>query len=166
MPARRPISWRRAIAQFDPANPQRAEVQALAAFMYVLFAENYCNGVPTSQVLADGTFKYGRGADGHAAPHHRRRQVRLGDHRRRRRRASTARRRSTWRASARDARCSTSNNRAAAAAAVAAVPSGFRYEIQHSENTGRQNNAILQPSTISRAGSRSPTTRASTDFRS
>ena len=43
----------------DPTNPNRAEAQALAAFMYVLFAEDYCNGVPTSRVLADGTFQYG-----------------------------------------------------------------------------------------------------------
>src|SRR5215217_5876098 len=46
--------------EFDPANPQRAEVQALAAFMYVMIAESYCNGVPTSRVLPDGTFEYGQ----------------------------------------------------------------------------------------------------------
>src|SRR4051812_30413305 len=43
----------------DPENPNRAEAQALAGFMYVLFAEDYCNGVPTSRVLADGSFQYG-----------------------------------------------------------------------------------------------------------
>src|SRR3954468_18315461 len=41
----------------DPTNPNRAEAQALAAFVYVLFAEDYCNGVPTSRVLPDGTFE-------------------------------------------------------------------------------------------------------------
>ena len=45
--------------QFDPTNPQGAEVQALAAFTYVLIAESYCNGVPTSKVNDDGTFSYG-----------------------------------------------------------------------------------------------------------
>src|SRR3954470_16816653 len=45
--------------ELDPANPQRAEVQALAGFMYVMLAESYCNGVPTSRVLPDGTFEYG-----------------------------------------------------------------------------------------------------------
>ena len=77
-----PISSRRATAIFDPANPQRAEAQALAAFMYVMFAEDYCNGVPTSRVLADGTFEYGAAAVGHAAAHDGGRQVRFGDHRR------------------------------------------------------------------------------------
>src|SRR4051812_42033166 len=43
----------------DPENPRRAEAQALAAFMYILFAEDYCNGVPTSRVMPDGTFQYG-----------------------------------------------------------------------------------------------------------
>ena len=106
---------------------------------------------------ADGTLRVRRAADGDAAAHHRGRQVRFGDHRgdgaaRRRRR------RSTWRASARGARCSTSTPYGAAAAAVATVPSDFNYSIEHSENTGRQNNAIFA-STISRRGSRSPTTR-------
>ena len=45
--------------QFDPTNPQGAEVQALAGFAYVLLAEDYCNGVPTSKVNDDGTFSYG-----------------------------------------------------------------------------------------------------------
>ena len=45
--------------EFDPNNSQGAEVQALAAFMYVMFAESYCNGVPTSRVLPDGSFEYG-----------------------------------------------------------------------------------------------------------
>ncbi|NUR36388.1 MAG: hypothetical protein HOQ30_20535, partial [Gemmatimonadaceae bacterium] len=35
------------------------------------------------------------------------------------------------------------NKPAEAAAAVAAVPSNFNYSVQHSENTGRQNNAIF-----------------------
>jgi hypothetical protein len=45
--------------QFDPANPQGAEIQAIAAFSYVLLAEAYCNGVPTSRVNDDGSFTYG-----------------------------------------------------------------------------------------------------------
>src|SRR5687767_7168668 len=40
--------------QFLPADPRGAEVQALAAYMYVLLAESYCNGVPTSKVNDDG----------------------------------------------------------------------------------------------------------------
>jgi starch-binding outer membrane protein, SusD/RagB family len=43
----------------DASNPQGAEVQALAAFMYVMIAESYCNGVPTSRVKDDGSFEFG-----------------------------------------------------------------------------------------------------------
>ncbi|NUR36396.1 MAG: hypothetical protein HOQ30_20580, partial [Gemmatimonadaceae bacterium] len=40
----------------DRQNPDGAEVQALAAYTYVLFAENYCNGVPASSVDDKGSF--------------------------------------------------------------------------------------------------------------
>jgi len=126
----------------DPANPQRAEVQALAAFMYVMIAESYCNGVPTSRVLPDGTFQYGApqsgtqllntaiakfdsaitvavaaGTNGSTALN----LARLGKGR----------------------ALLDLGNYAQAAAAVASVPSGFVYQIQHSETTGRQNNAFF-----------------------
>jgi len=126
----------------DPENPNGAEVQALAAFMYVLFAEDYCNGVPTSRVLPDGTFEYSApqsgtqllttavakfdsaitvataaGSDGSEALNlamlgKGRALLDLGQY-------------------------------AAAAAAVADVPSSFVYVIEHSETTGRQNNAFF-----------------------
>jgi starch-binding outer membrane protein, SusD/RagB family len=127
--------------EFDPSNPQRAEVQALAAFMYVMFAEDYCNGVPTSKVKNDGTFEFGppqtgtqllttavakfdsaitvasaAGANGAAALN----LARIGKGR----------------------ALLDLGNATAAAAAVAAVPSDFEYDIQHSETTGRQNNAV------------------------
>src|SRR5688500_14419089 len=128
--------------EFDPDNPQRAEVQALAAFMYVMFAESYCNGVPTSRVLADGSFEYGppqsgtqllttsiakfdsaitvavaAGAEGSDALN----LARIGKGR----------------------ALLDLGQYAEAAAAVAAVPSSFQYEIEHSETTGRQNNAFF-----------------------
>ena len=128
--------------EFDPDNPQRAEVQALAAFMYVMFAESYCNGVPTSRVLADGSFEYGppqsgtqllttaiakfdsastvavaAGAEGSDALN----LARIGKGR----------------------ALLDLGQYAEAVAAVAAVPSSFRYEIEHSETTGRQNNAFF-----------------------
>jgi hypothetical protein len=126
----------------DPENPQGAEVQALAAFTYVMIAESYCNGVPTSRVLPDGTFQYGApqtgkqlletavakfdsaitvavaaGSDASQALNlarigKGRALLDLGDY-------------------------------AAAATAVASVPSSFVYQIQHSETTGRQNNAFF-----------------------
>ena len=128
-------------AQFDPANPNRAEVLALAGFMYVLFAENYCNGVPNSTVNADGTFTFGDpqtgtqlltnavakfdsaitiatagGAGGATALN----LARIGKGR----------------------ALLDLNNPAAAAAAVTAVPSTFVYNINHNENTTRQYNGV------------------------
>ena len=128
--------------QFLPDDPRGAEVQALAAYTLVLMGEAYCNGVPTSVVNADGSFTYGApqtgnqlfttalakfdsaiavataaGADGVEALN----LARIGK-----------------------ARTLIDLNRYAEAdAAVAAVPSGFNYSIQHSENTGRQQNAIF-----------------------
>jgi hypothetical protein len=45
--------------RFDPDNAGHAEVLALAGFAYVLFAENFCSGVPASTLNADGTVDYG-----------------------------------------------------------------------------------------------------------
>jgi hypothetical protein len=125
----------------DPANPQGPIVQALGAYMYVFFAEDYCNGVPTSRVTETGAFEYGppqtgtqllttavakfdsaitiAGALGSAgAPALNlarigkgRALLDLGDF-------------------------------AGAASAVAAVPSGYEYDIEHSATTGRQNNGL------------------------
>ena len=127
--------------ELDPANPQRAEAQALAGFMYIMFAEDYCNGVPTSHVNDDGSFAYGApqsgtqllmtaiakldsaiavasaaGVDGSSALN----LARIGKGR----------------------ALLDLGNFADAAAAVAAVPSTYEYDIQHSETTGRQNNAF------------------------
>jgi starch-binding outer membrane protein, SusD/RagB family len=127
-------------ANLDPLNPLRVEVQALEAYTYVLFAENYCNGVPTSKVV-DGAFVYGDpqtnvqmltvaiakfdsaiavatqiGASANSAQYlarvgKARAQVNLG-------------------------------NYAAAAATVASVPTSFVYNIGADENTTRQNNGV------------------------
>jgi hypothetical protein len=51
-------------ARYDPTNPQRAEIQALNGYTYIQFAEDYCNGVPTSTVNPDGTFTYGASQTG------------------------------------------------------------------------------------------------------
>jgi hypothetical protein len=125
----------------DPTNPQRAEAQALAGFMYVMFAEDYCNGVPTSRVLPDGSFEYGAPQSGTQLLNT---AIAKFDS------AITV-------AAAAGTEGSTAlnlarigkgralldlGNFAAAAAAVASVPSSFEYAIEHSETTGRQNNAF------------------------
>ncbi|MDB4882256.1 MAG: RagB/SusD protein [Gemmatimonadetes bacterium] len=127
--------------EFDPANPQRAETQALAAFMYVMLAEDYCNGVPTSLVKDDGTFEYGAAQSGTQL-------------------LSTAVAKFdsaiTVAAAAGAGGASALNlarvgkgralldlgDLAGAASAVSEVPSKYEYDIQHSETTGRQNNAF------------------------
>jgi hypothetical protein len=40
-------------------NSGLSEMLSLAGFTYVFFAENYCSGVPFSQVKDDGSFQYG-----------------------------------------------------------------------------------------------------------
>lgn len=128
-------------AVLDSLNPLRIEVQSLDAYTYVLFAENYCNGVPTSRVV-DGAFAYGDpqtgvqmlgiaiakfdsaiavatriGASANAGQYlarvgKARAQVDLGSY-------------------------------AAAATTVAPVPTTFVYNIGADENTTRQNNGVF-----------------------
>ncbi|HTE45785.1 MAG TPA: hypothetical protein VK636_11110, partial [Gemmatimonadaceae bacterium] len=126
--------------EFDAKNPQGAEIQALAAYAYVLLAETYCNGVPTSKVNDDGTFTFGDQQSG---------QQLLT--------AAVAKFDSAIAiASANGGATALSlarigkgralldmNKPAEAAAAVVGVPSTFIYNIEHDENTGRQNNAIF-----------------------
>jgi hypothetical protein len=136
-------------AQFDPNNPNRAEVQALAAYTYLLLAENYCNGVPTSKVNDDGTFSYGEqqtgtqllnsavakfdsaivvataaGGSGEAALN----LARIGKGR----------------------ALLDLSKPVEAAAAVADVASTFNYSIQHNENSGRQNNGVFSFNNVER----------------
>lgn len=127
--------------EFLPADPRGAEVQSIAAFMYVLLAESYCNGVPTSKVNDNGTFTYTPGQTGTqlmttavakfdsaivvatAAGVNGRRALNL--------------------ARIGKGRALLGLNRPAdAATAVANVPDDYLYVIEHSENSGRQNNAI------------------------
>jgi starch-binding outer membrane protein, SusD/RagB family len=111
----------------------------LAGFAYVLFAENYCSGVPFSTILADGTIEYGAPlttaqmleraiavfdeAAAMAAAAGSADQLNL---------ARTGR-----------ARALLGLDRAAEAAAAAAeVPTTFAYRIFHSLASARQNNGI------------------------
>ena len=126
--------------QFDPTNPRGAEVQALAAFTYVLLAESYCNGVPASKVNDDGSFSFGAPQTG---------QQLLT--------AAVAKFDSAIAVASANGGATALNlarvgkgralldlNKPSdAAAAVATVPSSFNYSIQHDENTGRQNSAIF-----------------------
>ena len=126
--------------QFDPTNPQGAEVQAIAAISYILLAEDYCNGVPASKVNDDGTFTFGEQQTGQQLLNTAIAKLDSAIA------AATANHGATALSLARIAkgRALLDLNRPAdAAAAVAAVPSTFNYSIQHDENTGRQNSAIF-----------------------
>jgi hypothetical protein len=127
--------------QFLPKDPRGAEVQALAAYMYLLFAENYCNGVPTSKVNDNGTFTYGAPQTGTQLLNT---AIAKFDSA-----ITTAGTGAAGASAANLARIGKARaqldlgNFAAAATTAAAVPSSFAYNIEHSENTSRQNNAIF-----------------------
>ncbi len=126
--------------QFDPKNPQGAEIQALAAFSYVLLAENYCNGVPTSTIKDDGNPAYGTPQTGQ--------QILTTAIAKFDSAIAVASASSSGATALNLARIGKGralldlNKPTEAALAVASVPSSFNYSIQHDENTGRQNNAI------------------------
>ena len=128
--------------ELDPENPRRAEAQALAAFMYVMFAEDYCNGVPTSRVNADGTFEYGPPQSGTQLLNT---AIAKFD--------SAITVATAGGPEGSDALMLAQIGKAralldlgqfdAAATAVADVPSDYEYDIQHSVTTGRHNNAFF-----------------------
>src|SRR4051812_17434789 len=131
--------------QFDPKNPEGAEIQALAAFSYVLLAEDYCNGVPTSKVNDDGTFSFGEPQTGQQLLTV---AVAKFDS------AITLATATGGQTALNLARIGKGralldlNQPVQAAAAVATVPSTFNYSILHDENTGRQYNAIFSFSAV------------------
>ena len=147
--------------EFDPDNPQRAEVQALAAFMYVMFAEDYCNGVPTSRVLDDGSFEYGAPQSGTqllttaVAKFDSAITDRDGRrHERRERPQPRAHRQGTRAARSRQLR------RRRDRGGRGAVGLQVRHPAQRDDGSTEQ--CDVPPTTTSRAGSRSPTRKAST----
>jgi hypothetical protein len=125
----------------------RAEALSLAGFSYVLFAENYCSGVPFSSLADDLAITFGRPqttAQTLAAA------LAKFDSALAIATAGTgaAATRAANLARVGRARTLLDLDRAAdAAAAAAAVPTDFRYVIQHSENSLRQNNGVWNLST-------------------
>ena len=126
--------------EFLPNDSRGAEVQALGAYILVLMGEAYCNGVPTSVVNADGSFTYGAPQTG----------VQLFTTALAKFDSAITVASATGGATALNlARIGKGRTLidlgryAEADAAVAAVPSSFNYSIEHSENTGRQQNAIF-----------------------
>jgi starch-binding outer membrane protein, SusD/RagB family len=135
-------------ATLDPTNANRAEIQALDAYTYILFAENYCGAVPTSRLDASGAFVYGN-------PQTTAQMLTVAIAKL----DSAIALATSLGAVANDptkpgyaalnlatigkGRAQVDQgNYAAAAATVASVPTGFAYNILHDENTTRQNNGV------------------------
>jgi starch-binding outer membrane protein, SusD/RagB family len=125
--------------QNDPNTAAQAEMANIQGFIYVFFAENFCSGVPFSEVLPDGRFEYSgpltttqmferaieqfgvaQQVAQAAGSTHQLRLATLGEAR---------------------ARLGL-GQRAQAAALVNGIPTGWIYYVEHSANTGRQNNGV------------------------
>ena len=136
-----------AYAKFAPTDSGRAEALALEGYSYVLLAETYCSGVPTSSFDASGHV-----VGGEPLTTTQLLDTAIDRFTRSRAIANALTRASTKArlvnlASVGQARAlmfkGTSNN-AAAAALVAAVPTTFEYFVFSSSNTDRQNNGIYE----------------------
>lgn len=127
-------------ATLDPTNARRPEVLSLGGYTYILIAENYCSGVPFSTVNADGSFSYGPSETTTEALN---RAIAKFDSAI----ALTSPSSDAGRlARVGKARALLNLNQPAAAAAVvtpSAVPTSFRYQIEHSDNTARQYNGVF-----------------------
>jgi hypothetical protein len=142
-----------AYQKFDSLNVGHAEVVDLAGFDYVMFAENYCSGVPFSTLAFDGTITYGQPLTtaqiyGRAlADFQRAAQLAQG--------TITAANDTNDATTAAEAQIYLyaaqvgigrvlldEGQYAAAAAAVAGVPANFAYQMEFSTNTVKQNNGV------------------------
>ena len=130
----------------------RAEALALAGFTYILFAENYCEGVPFSEVDASGTIIPGmpntksqvlRRALARFASADSALNVKTTTSASIRNLVRVGRGRAYLDLVNRDSAAAQNKiYRDSAAVAVAAVPTTFTYQIFHSENTARENNSV------------------------
>ena len=123
-----------AVAEFESASDARiGELRSLEGYVYTAFAEGFCGSIPFSDVDADGTFipnaPIGRSAMLTEA-------VARFD-------AAASANGGNLAAVGKGRALMNAGQYAAAAAAVAAVPTDFVYFIEHSSNSGRQNNPFF-----------------------
>ena len=140
------ISASRAATGYASLNPgdiaRYAEALNIEAMTYIYFGENYCNGVPFSRLDAAGAPVYGSSITNDEMFAQ---AVTLFDSALAIIGASTATAAVAQRNFAQIGRGRALLNRgqfANAAAAVAGVPTNYSYTINHSANTGRQNNGL------------------------
>ncbi len=130
-----------------------SEMQSLAGFMYVFFAENYCSGVPVSTALDDGSLVFGPPLttanllDSAVVRFTHARGIALvldtSTTTLKNLRNSMLNLATVGLARAQLDQATTTAQIQAAAATVAAVPTTFVYSIGHSLNTTRQNNGVF-----------------------
>jgi starch-binding outer membrane protein, SusD/RagB family len=125
--------------KFAPDSIDHGPVLAIGGFSYLLFAENWCEGVPVSTLNANGTVTYGvpltRQQLLDTAISHFDSAMTIANMK-----GDTS---TLYLASVGKGRALLdSNDAAAAAAAVAAVPVGYVYNIGTSTNTPLQNNGV------------------------
>lgn len=137
----------RRFAALAPAQAGHAEVKALAGFTYVLFGENYCSGVPFSSFDGSGNLVYG---DPLTTAQMLQRAIVLFDSALAIAAPGTRNHHLASIGKARALLDLDRDNAAAAAALVAAVPTTFVYNIEHSENTTAQNNGVFFLNNINR----------------
>lgn len=124
----------------QPNTASHAEVINLAGYSYVLFAENYCSGVPFSRLREDNTLEHG--------PPQSTQQMYTTALARFDAALQAAGGASSTSAQARLARIGRArvllglNRYTEAAAAVSGIPTSYNYLIEHSENTSRQQNGV------------------------
>jgi starch-binding outer membrane protein, SusD/RagB family len=125
--------------EYQPAAPARAEVLSIAGYTYAIFAENYCSGVPFSRLTEDNRLEFGAPK---TTPQMREQALAY---------FTSALSVATTAGNARQQNLAHIGRArvllgmgsfAEAADAAAAVPTSFVYELEHSENTARQNNGI------------------------
>jgi starch-binding outer membrane protein, SusD/RagB family len=125
-------------ALHEPNSTAQAEMANLEGYIYVFFAESFCSGVPISNVV-DGRFEYGSGDTTEEL------YQRALDAFATALNIATASGSTDQAFLARigSARAQLGlNNYAAAAGLVAGIPTSFVIQVEHSNNTGRQNNGL------------------------
>jgi hypothetical protein len=134
-----------AYGRFIPTSANRAEASALAGYTYIMYGENYCSGVPISDVGEDGEFVYGQPLPTdslflRAIARYDSAIAISGTA------TTTAATRNRNLARVGKARALLNLGRFSQAAAVVsaapAVPTTFVYNVEHSANTARQNNGL------------------------
>jgi starch-binding outer membrane protein, SusD/RagB family len=125
--------------EYQPTSPLRAEVLGLAGYTWIIFAENYCSGVPFSKLTVDNRIDHGQPQTTAQM------QQQALTYFTQALEVATTANNARMQNLARIGRARALLNQGQfqqAAAAVAAVPTSFLYELEHSENSSRQNNGI------------------------